>query len=330
MSKFKSVFSAEMDTHIAIRTSIYRETTMARSIAILKEFDDYLCGIDLRGKELTERTVEGWIQELSGKTHTIGCKVSQLRLFCQFLQTSGIVAYIPPAYKTRDEYIPYLFSDEECREIFNAADNIGFSANQTNPWIQIEFPVILRLLYSCGLRLGETISLQMQNVDLDGGFLSLIRTKNQKQRLVPVSASMHEILNCYCAVMNLTSTPTAYVFPGKTLDVPISQKSVRRQFDRLMRTLEIGNIERQQHERGPCMHCFRHTFAFKSFAQAERSGRPLNDSVPFLSTYLGHKSLNETEKYLKFSSTMYPDALSSFERYIGNVFPEVTYEEELV
>ena len=327
MKKFKSIFSAEMDAHIAIRASVYSEMTVVQNTAIIGGFDDYLCDIDLQVKELTERTVEGWIQKLSGKTHTIGCKVSQLRLFCQFLQTCGIVAYMPPAYKTRDEYIPYLFSDEEYSEIFNAADNICFSINQTNPWIQIEIPVILRLLYSCGLRLGETITLKMQNIDLDGGFLILVRTKNQKQRIVPLSISMHEILSRYCAAMNIASTPTAYVFPGKTLDFPISQKAVRRQFDRLMRELGIGNIGRQQNERGACMHCFRHSFAFKSFAQAEQSGRSLNDSIPFLSTYLGHKSLNETEKYLKFSSTMYPDALSSFESYIGDIFPEVTYEE---
>lgn len=74
------------------------------------------------------------------------------------------------------------------------------------------------------------------------------------------------------------------------------------------------------------MHCFRHTFAFKSFAKAEAAGRSLNDSVPFLSTYLGHKNLDETEKYLKFSSTMYPNAMRLFENYIGDVFPEVTYE----
>ena len=48
--------------------------------------------------------------------------------------------------------------------------------------------------------------------------------------------------------------------------------------------------------------------------------------MPFLSTFLGHKNLNETEKYLKFSSTMYPDAMRSFENYIGDIFPEVTHE----
>lgn len=326
MNAYKSIFHAEMSDHIAMRSLIYSEHTMRATAAALHEFDDYLCGIDLYEKKLNEQTVENWIQGLSGKTHTIAGKVSQLRLFCKYLHTSGIDAYIPPAYKTRDEYVPYLFSDEECEQIFCAVDNIDFSVNQTNLWIQIELPVILRLLYSCGLRLGETISIQIQNIDFDGGFLILRRTKNQKERLVPLSSSMLEILSCYCVVMNMKKTSAAYLFPGKNLDTPISEKAVRRQFDRLMKILQISGEARQPHERGPCMHCFRHTFAFKSFAKAESAGRSLNDSVPFLSIYLGHKNLDETEKYLKFSSTMYPDAMRSFENYIGDVFLEVTHE----
>lgn len=295
-------------------------------MAVLLEFDGYLCDIGLQEKKLNEPIVENWLQGLSGKSHTVAGKVSQLRLFCKHLHTSGIDAYIPPAYKARDEYVPYLFSDEECERIFYTADNIGFSVNQANPWIQIEFPVILRLLYSCGLRLGEALSLQIQNIAFDGGFLILRRTKNQKERLVPLSSSMFEILDRYCVVMNMKTTPSAYLFPGKTLNTPISGKAVRRQFDRIMKILQIHSEARQPHERGPCMHCFRHTFAFKAFSKAESAGRPLSDSVPFLSTFLGHKNLNETEKYLKFSSTMYPDAMQSFENYIGDVFPEVTHE----
>lgn len=52
----------------------------------------------------------------------------------------------------------------------------------------------------------------------------------------------------------------------------------------------------------------------------------LNDSVPFLSIYLGHDSLNETEKYLKFSSEMYPDTVELFGSFMEGLLPEVDYE----
>lgn len=164
MNAYKSVFRAEISDHIAMRSSIYSERTMRATVSVLLEFDGYLCDIGLYEKKLNEPIVENWIQGLSGKSHTVAGKVSQLRLFCKHLHTGGIDAYIPPAYKARDEYVPYLFSDEEYEQIFCTADNINFSVNQANPWIQIEFPVILRLLYSCGLRLGEALSLQIQNI----------------------------------------------------------------------------------------------------------------------------------------------------------------------
>lgn len=67
--------------------------------------------------------------------------------------------------------------------------------------------------------------------------------------------------------------------------------------------------------------------AFKSFAEAEKSGHTIDASVPYLSIYLGHDSLKETERYLKFSNELYPDAMELFEEYALQVFLEVAYEE---
>jgi len=67
-------------------------------------------------------------------------------------------------------------------------------------------------------------------------------------------------------------------------------------------------------------------FVFKSFSEAEKSGRNIDASVPYLSIYLGHDSLKETDKYLKFSSELYPDAMELFANYTSQVFPEVDYE----
>lgn len=83
---------------------------------------------------------------------------------------------------------------------------------------------------------------------------------------------------------------------------------------------------RKKHERGPCLHCFRHVFAFKSFSQAERQGRHLDDSIPFLSIYLGHDGINETAKYLKFSNELFPESIDAFGDFMSGLLPEVDYE----
>jgi integrase len=83
----------------------------------------------------------------------------------------------------------------------------------------------------------------------------------------------------------------------------------------------------QPYERGACVHCFRHVFAIKAFKDAEKRGIKITDAVPFLSTYLGHDSLYETEKYLKFSGDLFPDTLEKFEAYTNGIFPEVIINE---
>lgn len=83
MNAYKSVFRAEISDHIAMRSSIYSERTMRATVSVLLEFDGYLCDIGLYEKKLNEPIVENWIQGLSGKSHTVAGKVSQLRLFCK-------------------------------------------------------------------------------------------------------------------------------------------------------------------------------------------------------------------------------------------------------
>ena len=50
------------------------------------------------------------------------------------------------------------------------------------------------------------------------------------------------------------------------------------------------------------------------------------DAVPFLSTYLGHDSLQETEKYLKYSGDHFSDAVKMFDEFTGGLFPEVKFD----
>ena len=61
----------------------------------------------------------------------------------------------------------------------------------------------------------------------------------------------------------------------------------------------------------------------KSFNQLKKSGYEFNLSVPYLSIYCGHNSLNESEKYMKFSSEMFEKDMKRFETFCNDLFPEV-------
>lgn len=73
------------------------------------------------------------------------------------------------------------------------------------------------------------------------------------------------------------------------------------------------------------MHCFRHLFTIQSFLKSESEGRPFEESVPFVSTYLGHSGMTGTEKYLKADYTFYKGSHQRVERHVNHLFPEVTF-----
>ena len=110
------------------------------------------------------------------------------------------------------------------------------------------------------------------------------------------------------------------VFPANEEGRPLTVKSAKHKFDSILAEAGITRDGYGFHERGPCLHCLRHVFAFKSFSQIEHEGISENDAIPYLSIYLGHDSLNETEKYLKFSSESFSQDMELFEMFFARPF----------
>ena len=327
MIPFRSVFQEELNEFLTIREASMSKSAFVHDRLYLDKFDNYLISNGCCTKDLSEDIVLGWMGSLTGKSSSIANEVIVIRIFLKRLAGVGIHAFIPPVPKVADDYIPYIFSDIELEKIFAQADSIAIKYRPKYPKIHLEFPMALRLMYGCGLRVGETLSLQMSEVDLTYGVLVLKRSKGYKQRLVPLHSSLIEILRGYCMAMGLLGEPQKYLFPSVFPDVPVTIKTALHRFENILKITDISLPGRSKHQRGPCLHCFRHVFVFQSFAQAERNGRDINDVVPYLSIYLGHDSLKETEKYLKFSSEMYPEALEQFEIFTKGIFPEVDYDE---
>jgi len=327
---FKSTLKSELSEFYLLREASRSESTLAHDRGTLMVFDEHLTRNGIAGKELSEETVYGWMRSLNVGGRTLANKAVLIRLFARYLNSVGISAFVPEIPKYAKDYVPYLFSDDELKRIFESADNIQIVGWRAScPHMQIEFPMVLRMLCGCGLRISETLSLRVRDVDLEGGILSVKHAKGDKQRLVPMHTSLSALLQQYCLAMGLMGKPDSPLFPSAAGDVPMQTYVARDKFKQILRDTGITLKEKAKRERGPCLHCFRHVFAFKSFAQAERAGRPVDDSVPFLSTYLGHENLNETAMYLKFSSDLFPEALERFEVYTADVFPEGhSYEED--
>lgn len=326
---FKSVYAPKLSEYYQLRSTVLKESARSHELCYLKRFDQYLLDNDVSTNGLSETVLINWISTLQGKSSTIAGVIIIIRQFLEYLQISeGGYTYIPIIPKVRDEYVPYLFSDDEMKRIFCTVDTCELQKDsKSDPNLVIVMPIILRLLYSCGLRIGETIMLKVDDVDFDRGILYMKNTKGDKHRLVPVSHMMSELLCKYCLAMGIYDNRQSWLFPSAKNLSHVSGRAVKNRFKKILDDNDICLHNRQKHERGPCLHCFRHVFAFKSFAQTERFGRHLDDAIPYLSIYLGHESLDETSKYLKFSNEMFPESIDAFGSYMDEVFSEVDYEE---
>ena len=323
---FNSIYADQLLQYYRLRCAVLSESARKHELCYLQRFDSYISdNIAFHGYP-TEKFINEWISQLSGKSSSVENEVIVIRQFLNFLALSGEKVYLPIVPKVHEDYVPYIFNDAELKTIFEAADNVIQKDLKADPYLVIEFPVILRLLYSCGLRIGETVKLIMSDVDFENGILKLINTKGDKQRIVPMSFGMTDILYRYCMAMGLSGTSNAWLFPSSRNDGHISDRAIKRRFEKILKDNDIQLPNRKKHERGPCLHCMRHVFAFKSFAQAEREGRQLDDTIPYLSIYLGHEGLDETSKYLKFSNEMYPESIDAFGGFMRDLLPEVQNE----
>ena len=200
---FRSIYSDQLSQYYNLRSTTLSDSARKHELCYLRRFDAYVAERSGTCGGLTEAFVNEWVGALSGKSSTIENEVVVIRQFLVYLGLSGECILLPAVPKVRDDYVPYIFSDEELARIFTTADNIVVKDPKADPYMMIEFPVIIRLLYSCGLRVGETVNIAMSDVDLDNGILRMLNTKGDKHRLVPMSSAMTDILSAYCMAMGL-------------------------------------------------------------------------------------------------------------------------------
>ena len=155
MIQLKSVLKDEITGFLALRKASKSKSVYEHDRHTLTLFDKYLCSIDCDDKNLAEEHVTGWIGTLTGKSSSIANVVSVVRIFLDHLKGYGVNAYIPPVPKVRDDYIPYIFSDDEIKLIFSIADTLQIGKPRKNTLIHVEFPMILRSCLDVGFASGR-------------------------------------------------------------------------------------------------------------------------------------------------------------------------------
>ena len=184
----------------------------------------------------------------------------------------------------------YLFSHQDICRLLAEARRLR------HPLRAASYEALFGLLAVSGMRIGEAIALEREEVDLDAGVITIRKAKLDRARLVPLHPTATDALRRYASVRDrLCPTPRSRAF-FLSAGTPVLAVGLRATFREI--TTRIG--VRTQEVR-PRIHDLRHRFAVRTLIGWQRSGVDIDEHIATLSTYLGHVSPADTYWYLSAS-----------------------------
>lgn len=176
--------------------------------------------------------------------------------------------------------LPHVLSKEEVKAILHAHQNI-------------KHRTMLSLIYACGLRRSELLQLRLEDVDAKRGLLRINQAKGAKDRIVPISDNILEMLRTYYRA----EKPERYLFEGKERGQAYSPGSLQKV---LQSAVEKAGIKKPV-----TLHWLRHSYA----THLLENGTDLR----YIQTLLGHNSSRTTEIYTHVSRRSLQNIKSPFD-----------------
>lgn len=314
--QFRSTVGSLMEQFVQEKRACgYRYDEPAR---LLARFDRFLCDEALSQCELPRSICRKWLakrphESVSTHLHRI-CAVRQ---FALFMCRVGYPANVPdrsPTARGASSFSPRILTHAEIQRLFHAADQLTPTAR--SPMRHLIMPEVFRLLYGCGLRIGEVLHLRVADVDLERGILTVREAKFGKDRLVPPALPLVQRLRTYAEVMG-DRPSDAYFFPSPS-DGPWSHPAVYWLYRELLLRCGVPHAGRGK---GPRLHDLRHNFAVHALLRWCQEGADLDAKLPVLATYLGHRSLAGTQRYLHLTAELFPEITARTSAAFGDVIP---------
>ena len=229
---------------------------------------------------LETKDIRAWLAERLAKeyeTTSNARSLSTIKSFFRWLEKNNYVKnsaifHIQSAKIKKP--LPKAISENQALE---ALENINFQHNK-DAWIEARDVALLTLIYGCGLRIGEALSIKYG--DIPTGDSLVIIGKGDKQRKVPVLPIVRTAIAEYiksCPFSFEAKSPLFIGLRGKKLDPAIFQKTIRT----VRTNLNLPDTTTP--------HAFRHSFATHLLA----SGGDLRS----IQELLGHASLSTTQRY---------------------------------
>ena len=216
------------------------------------------------------------------------------RGFARYLRALDPATEVPPpgVFPTRRHRpTPFLWSQRDICRLLE-------STRALRPAVRAAtYEALFGLLATCGMRVGEAVGLDRDDVDLQAGVITIRHAKFDRPRLVPLHPTVTEALSRYATERDrLCPRPRARVFFVSSAGTRLDRSGVGKTLRKI--TTSLGMRTETVHPRA---HDLRHSFAVDTLIRWQRSGPSVDEHLATLSTYLGHVSPADTYWYLSAS-----------------------------
>ena len=169
------------------------------------------------------------------------------------------------------------------------------------------------LLAATGMRLGEAIGLEQDDVDLRQGLLTIRHAKFDRVRLVPVHETVTQAPGRYADERDrLCRRPRAQAFFLSSAGTALGRSGVEKVLRQLTTAMGIRTATVR-----PRAHDLRHRFAVATLIAWHQGGLDVDEHIAVLSAYLGHVAPSDTCWYLPATPELMALAAKRLDEHLG-------------
>lgn len=322
MGNYRTLFSSLFEEYKKWRMDL---GTWSDTIEpLLLAFDAHCYRADDGNGILTQEMVNSWFAKRDTETNnSCRARVNPAMGFLNYLINRGKTnVFLPSLPKwERCTYIPTLLTHTELERFFYECDHIYSTRNlsifERNRKMTI--PVIFRFLYSTGMRPYEVRRLQMKDIDLDTGIVSIEKTKKGIQHRIVLHDSMLKLAKEFDNHIRDIYPDREYFFPGFSGGCHTA-KWLRRTFKMLV--LKSGGPK----EAVP--YSFRHNYATENLNRCDGTEHNFFHKFVLLSKSMGHTGLKSTQYYYQKVPKFYELIEEKTGKSMEYIIPDLEVDNE--
>ncbi|MDQ6776024.1 MAG: tyrosine-type recombinase/integrase [Actinomycetota bacterium] len=232
-----------------------------------------------------------------------------VRGFARYLSGIDARTEVPPAGAIRHPNRwrrPFIYSDADVLAMIEQARVVI-----PQPLRSATYQSLIGLLATTGLRVGEALRLNRDDLDRSEGVLRIRESKFGKSRLVPLHASTLDALERYDHTrQQLLPEPATGSLFVSLRGTRVIYETVWPVHRKLCEHAGVGAGSTVT----PRIHDHRHAFAVKTLLGWYQDGLDVPSRIGWLSTYLGHREPRYTYHYLSAA----PDLLAHAARLLND------------